>query len=199
MYLVETICLRYSRVQMKHFPGYVLTVNRVLQIWLAARAVNLLMFYAAEHSSLHTEARLLVEHLCDTTHNRRITGALVDCAQARTLVNTKSFVVTYAIEKTLRAMMLDCWLNATHGLSSLVQLLGLVTTLMFTSAICLQNMYLGAQRIRYARTAYGESFLETVGVARRITPGAIRATARKFSFDDSPAEDGGLASREKFE
>jgi hypothetical protein len=181
---------------MKHFPVYLLTLNRVLQLWLAVRAINLLIFYAAEHSSLHTEARLLVEHLCDTAHNRRITGALVDCAQARTLVNTKSFVVTYAIEKTVRTIMLDCWLNATHGLSSLVQLLGLMATLIFTSAICMQNMYLGAQRIRYAKTAYGESFLETVGISRRITPAALRSTARQFDFggelDQPPV-------REKFE
>lgn len=186
---------------MKKFPSYLLAVNRVLHLWLAARAINLFIMYVAEHSSLHTEARLLVEHLCDTQHNRKITGALVDCAQARTLVNSKSFVITWALEKTLRTIVLDCWLNATHGLSSLVQLLGLMATLIFTSAICLQNMYVSAQRIRYSRAAYGESFLETVGVARRIGPAALRAAARRDAFEDEDGgdEDTGHAVRQKFD
>jgi hypothetical protein len=174
-----------------------LTANRVLQLWLAVRAINLFIFFVAEHSSLHTEARLLVDHLCDTAHNRKITGALVDCSQARTLVNSKSFVVTYAMEKTVRTVVLDCWTNATHGLASLVQLLGLLTTLVFTSALCLQNMYLGAQRIRYARSAYGESYTESLGIARRITPGALRATAHSYEgFGDEVPQ---APSREKFD
>ena len=159
---------------MRAITSYASTVNRVLLLWLAVRFVNLFVFFVAEHSSLHTEARLLVEHLCDvTTHNRKISGTLIDCNTARTLTNSKSFVITYAIEKTMRKIVFDCWSEATHGLASLVQLLGLITTLMFTSALCLQNIVLGAQRIRYARNAYGESYLESMGVSRRPPPVAI--------------------------
>jgi hypothetical protein len=167
--------------------SYIVTVNRILLLWLAVRAVNLFIHFIAEHSALHTEARLLVQHLCDTTHNRKISGALIDCAQARTLLNTKSFSVTWSLEKTLRTIVFDCWANATHGLASLVQLLGLITTLMFTSAICLQNMYLGAQRIRYARSEYGESWGETLGL-RGSMPKALKGRAARAEevFEEEP-------------
>jgi len=89
--------------------SYVRVIYRLLLIWLAVRAVNLFIFYVAEHSALHTEARLLVQHLCDTVHNKRISGSLIDCNQARTLLNSKSFVVTYALERTLRTVVFDCW------------------------------------------------------------------------------------------
>ena len=180
---------------MKSVSSYVVTLNRLLLFWLSVRAVNLFIFYVAEHSSLHTEARLLVTHLCDTPNNRKISGALIDCNQARTLINSKSFVVTYAIEKTLRSIIVDCWLNASHGVSSLVQLLGLVTTLIFTSALCLQHMYLGAQRIRYAREAYGESLLESMGVTRRIQPLSVHASRRQVADFGDPDP----VIREKFD
>jgi hypothetical protein len=148
--------------------GYAATANRLLQMWLAVRAVNLFIFYVSEHSALHTEARLLVQHLCDTTHNKRISGALIDCNQARTLLNTKSFVVTYALEQTIRALVLDCWRNATRELASLAKLLGLITTLAFTATYCVHNAYLGAQRLRYAREAYGETLGESLGFTRQL-------------------------------
>jgi hypothetical protein len=167
------------------------TVYRLLLLWLAVRALNLFVLYVAEHSALHTEARLLVQHLCDTTHNRKISGALIDCNTARSLINAKGFAVTYAIEKTLRTIVLDCWFNASQGLASLVQLLGLITTLMFTSALCLQHMVLGAQRIRYARSAYGESYLETLGT-RRLPARRLEArSAAEPRFDDDFDEGGG--------
>lgn len=175
----------------------VLTINRLLLIWLAMRAINLFIFFVAEHSALHTEARLLVDHLCDTQHNRKLTGALVDCAQARTLIRTKSFAITYSIEKTLRTIVIDCWRDASNGVVSLVSLLGVLTTLIFTSALCLQHMYLGAQRIRYARSAYGESFVESLGFARRIPPVALvrMGDQHPHEFEDTSNE----PRREKFD
>jgi hypothetical protein len=62
---------------------YASYINKLLLFWFAVRFVNTFIFYIAEHSSLHTEARLLVQHLCDTTHNRQISGSLIDCNQAR--------------------------------------------------------------------------------------------------------------------
>jgi len=83
--------------------------------------------------------------------------------------------------------------KATDGLASLVQLLGLITTLVFTSALCIQHMYLGAQRIRYARQEYGESYLESLGVTRRLTPVSLPVGRRDRFGDESALE------REKFD
>jgi hypothetical protein len=146
------------------------TINKLLLVWLGVRFVNLFVHHVAEHSSLHTEARLLVQHLCDTTHNRKISGTLIDCNQARTLLNTKSFVVTYAIERTIQSLVFESWHNATRELAALARLLGLITTLIFTSAFCLHSMVLGAHRLRYARAAYGESAWEALGFVRATPP-----------------------------
>jgi hypothetical protein len=157
----------------------------LLLLWLAVRALNLFVFFVAEHSALHTEARLLVQHLCDTPNNRKISGALIDCAQARTLLNSKSFAATYALEHTVRTLVLDCWLGASQSLASLVQLLGLITTLLFTSVVCLNHTFLAAQRIRYARAAYGESYLESMGIVHRLAPlGGQGARAMTMQFED---------------
>jgi hypothetical protein len=154
------------------------TVHKLLLIWLAVRFVNLFVFFVAEHSALHTEARLLVMHLCDTTHNRRITGALIDCNQARTLLRSKSFVLTYATEKTIQAIVFESWRNATRELASLARLLGLITTLIFTGAFCMHSLVSGAHRLRYARLAYGETAWEALGIARAAPP--LTECAKKF-------------------
>jgi hypothetical protein len=172
---------------------------RLLLVWLAARAVNLFLLFVGEHSALHTEARLLVQNLCDTTHNRRITGAIINCNQARQLSTDKSFAVSYALEKTLRTIFWDCWFTATSSLASLVQLMGLITTLAFTSILCLQHMVLSAQRINHARSMYGESYAETLGLGRRPPPVVVRRgalPAPDFGDDYAPAP---AADREKFD
>jgi hypothetical protein len=174
--------------------SYALALNRVLLVWLGVRAVNLFLYYVSEHSSLHTEARLLVDNLCDTTHNRNIRGALIDCAQARTLVHTKGFFVTYALEHTIRALVMDSWHNATREIASLVQLLGMLTAVLFTSVLCLHSAYMGAQRLRYARSEYGESFMESLtGLARSQPPLLMRKPTR---WTEEVVED---VSHEKFE
>ena len=160
--------------------SYAATVFRLLQLWLAVRAVNLFIFYVSEHSSLHTEARLLVQHLCDTTHNKRISGALIDCNQARTLIKTKSFVVTYALEKTINALVIDCWRNATHELAALAKLLGLITLLAFTAVYYGHSAYAGALRVRYARAAYGETLGESLGFVRQLPLQLQRPQLREY-------------------
>ncbi len=159
---------------------HALVLNKVLLFWFAIRAVNLFIFYIAEHSSLHTEARLLVTHLCDTTHNRKISGSLIDCNQARSLLNSRSFAVTYALEKTLKSIALDSWRGASHEIAAFAKLLGLVTTCIFTSAVALNAVYLRALQIRHAKIVYGETLFEAAGFRRQLPMAAPEETRQKF-------------------
>jgi len=129
-------------------------VNRALLVFFAVRALNLFIFFLTRHASEMTEARL-VKQTCDK-HGHMITGAIIDCDGARRIVATKSFAFTYALEHTLRSIVLDTWRGATHELASLAQLLGLLTTMLFTSAYLLHSLYERAQHLKYARKTYGE-------------------------------------------
>lgn len=88
--------------------------------------------------------------------------------------------MTYALEKSIHTIAVDSWRGASYELASLAKLLGLITTLIFTSAFVLHSMYIRAQQIRYARSAYGETFLEALGLSRKLP------ISSKSSFDEEP-------------
>jgi len=129
-------------------------LNRCLLAFFTVRSLNLFLFYLTQHASELTEARL-VKRTCDE-NGHLITGAIIDCNRSRQLVATRSFALTYALEHTLRTLVVDSWRGAASELASLAQLLGLLTTMLFTTAYLMHSLYETTQRLKYSRRTYGE-------------------------------------------
>jgi hypothetical protein len=168
------------------YVKYVTKLNTVLLVWLACRVVNLFVFHVAEHRGLHKEALLLLNGPCKS-HGDSISGHLIDCAQARTLAQSKTWVVSYAIEHVMSSLVLDAWRGATRELAQLVRLLGLITTCVFTSAFVMHSMYVKVQHMKMSRQHYNESFMESTGLFNRLPTTKSHAPPTRicnFDFDD---------------
>lgn len=171
---------------------YTHRLNRVLQVWVAIRFFNLFVSNVAHHSALHTEARLLVTFLCNTDKGYKISGALIDCGQARTLLATKSFAITYAAEKSFRTLLTETWDGATDKLVGLAKLLGLIATFTFTIAFLVHDLWMRAQTLQHNRKLYGESFMQAAAKAT-----SIPVSSRVFGGEEEPARTG--RARNKFD
>ena len=133
-----------------------------LWIWMSARFVNLFLYHIAQHSAIHTEARLLVQHLCDTEQRNSISGALIDCDNARRLLATKSFGPLYALEHTFYDIVIGTFRAATQEVASLAKAVGLLATCMFTVAFVTHAIWARYTQLRTEQKMYNEHFLQAL-------------------------------------
>ena len=117
--------------------GSVSTVGRVSHaigafcaVWTGARFVNSFFFHAAEYRSLHREARILLSGPC-VTDAHAISGALIDCQNARRILDGRTFGVLYAAQHAARDVLVDTVRGASRELTFLLQLVLLLAACVF--------------------------------------------------------------------
>lgn len=144
------------------FKVYAKRANAALLLWLACRSLNLFLHFISEYQGLHKEAQLLLDGPCKS-HGNSISGHLIDCQAARILANAKTFSLAYAAEKTVSTLVSDAWSTGKREFVSVVKLMGVLTTCIFTSAFLLHSIYVRIHQMKMNRKKYGESFYEAAG------------------------------------
>ena len=166
-------------------------LNYVLLAWIAARFVNQFLFFYAQHVALHTEAKLLLRFLCNTSEGYKISGALVDCGQARSIVASKTFALTYAAEHAIRAIVFDAWQGAAHELSKAAKLVALISAAFLSAGLSIDYINAKAHVLMHRRAMYGENTYEAI----RSTPalprsvGAGRSSRHAITWDAEHEQD----------
>lgn len=171
-------------------------IHASLWVWLGVRFVNLFLYHTAQHAAIHTEARLLVNHLCDTDQRSRISGALIDCDNARRLIATKSWAPLYALEHTFYDLVVGTFRTATHELASLAKAVGMLATCLFTVAFVTHAIWSRYLQLRTEQKMYSERFHEAL-LYRGKQHDLLSAPAvpKKIAFSDDDFSGGGGSSK----
>ena len=166
-------------------------VNAVLILYFGTKFVNLFFYHFAQHAALHREARLLVDHLCnDVSHSRKISGALLDCQAARSLLASGTIATSYAVEHALKELIVNTWRGATHELVMLARLMGFFTMCVFTTAYVSSAAWDRWVEARAHRHKYQESWTQAFGRAPLPLAGAhaSKESAMRAYFNQQRAK-----------
>jgi hypothetical protein len=117
-------------------------VGTFCALWTGARFLNSFFHHGGEYRALHREARILLNGPC-VTDAHSISGALIDCQNARRIVDGRTFGVLYATQHAAHDVLVETVRGASHELGFLVQLCLLL-------AACLFGMYLLVSRYAHA-------------------------------------------------
>jgi len=112
-------------------------------LWTGARFINSFFYHAGEYRALHREARILLSGPC-VSDAHAISGALIDCQNARRIVNGRTFGVLYATQHAARDVLVETVRGASRELGFLLQLFLLL-------AACVFGVYMLVAR--YARAS----------------------------------------------
>jgi hypothetical protein len=172
--------------------GHAFTTGRVghaagafCALWTGARFINSFFYHAGEYRALHREARILLVGPC-VTDAAAISGALIDCQNARRIVNGRTFGALYAAQHAARDVLVETARGASRELGFLLQLFLLLAACVFGVYMLVARYARAPQRSAWdkkAASGYGG-----YGYAGAYHPSA-RARVTCIPSDDESDDD----------
>ena len=121
-------------------------------LWTGARFINSFFYHAGEYRALHREARILLSGPC-VTDAAAISGALIDCQNARRIVNGRTFGVLYATQHAARDVLVETVRGASRELGFLLQLCLLLVACVFGVYMLVARYARASQRSAWDKKA----------------------------------------------
>lgn len=161
-------------------------VGAFCALWTGARFVNSFFYHAGEYRSLHREARILLSGPC-VTDAHSISGALIDCQNARRILDGRTFGVLYATQHAARDVLVETVRGASRELGFLLQLCLLLAACVFAVYMLVARYTRVSQRSAWdkkAASGYGGGY----GYGGAYYP-STRARLTHIPSDDESDDD----------
>lgn len=151
-------------------------------LWTGARFINSFFYHAGEYRALHREARILLSGPC-ISDAHAISGALIDCQNARRILDGRTFGALYAAQHAARDVLVETVRGASRELGFLVQLCLLL-------AACVFGVYMLVARYARAsqRSAWDKKAASGYGYGGAYYP-STRARLTCIPSDDESDDD----------